>query len=62
MKIATEAFNDWYKTKGVRTFSKNHGTSDGHEDYMRTAFLDGYHLAMKDIEQLLLENDTPEAS
>jgi hypothetical protein len=61
MKIATEAFNDWYNTKGVRTYSKDHGTADGHKEYMQVAFLDGYHLAMKDIEQLLLENDTPEA-
>jgi len=29
---------------------------------MKVAFLDGYHLAMKDIEQLLIENDTPETN
>ena len=46
MKIATTAFEDWYNTKGVRTYSQNHGTADGHKDYMKVAFLDGYHLAM----------------
>jgi hypothetical protein len=52
-------FNEWYDTYGVRTYSQNHGTADGHMDYMKAAFLAGYHTYEKNdslIKQLQDEN------
>jgi hypothetical protein len=37
-----ELFDKWFAEKGVRYFSKNHGNSDGHRDYMRVAFFAGW--------------------
>lgn len=31
-------FDDWYKTEGIRYFSKYHGSADGHKDYMLYAW------------------------
>jgi hypothetical protein len=57
LKNAGEAFNEWYDTIGIRTYSKDHGSADGHRQYMAAAFLDGYHLALKEFEKLLLADD-----
>ena len=61
MKTLEDAFKDWYDTKGVRTYSKNHGTAKGHEDYARNAFLGGFHAGV-DTFKSLLENDQTEAN
>ena len=35
-------FDKWYSEKGIRCYSNNHGTADGHKDYMRIAFISGW--------------------
>ena len=57
LKSAADAFNSWFDTKGVRTYSSNHGNAEGHREYMAAAFLDGYNLALIDAMQLLSDND-----
>jgi hypothetical protein len=56
---SNDYFKEWYDTYGVRTYSQNHGTADGHMDYMKVAFLAGYHTYEKNdslIKQLQDEN------
>jgi len=56
---SNDYFNEWYDTYGVRTYSQSHGTADGHMDYMKAAFLAGYHTYEKNdslIKQLQDEN------
>jgi hypothetical protein len=56
---SNDYFKEWYDTYGVRTYSQNHGTADGHMDYMKAAFLAGYHTYEKNdslIKQLQDEN------
>lgn len=60
MKTATEHFNEWFDTKGVRTYSPNHGSADAHREYMAAAFLDGYHIAMKEVTKMLLDHPDKE--
>jgi hypothetical protein len=57
MKNASDHFNEWYDSIGVRTYSKDHGSAAGHREYMAAAFLDGYHIALKQFETMLLNND-----
>ena len=57
MKSPADKFDEWFETIGVRTFAKDHGSADGHRQYMRVAFLDGYHLALKHFEKMILESD-----
>jgi hypothetical protein len=42
-------FENWFNTKGLRTFSKNHGNAIGHKEYMNEAFNAGYNAALDDI-------------
>jgi hypothetical protein len=58
MKNATEEFNEWFDTKGARTYSKDHGSAEGHRQYMAAAFLDGYHIAVQHFHKLLLDHDS----
>jgi hypothetical protein len=51
-----DAFEEWYGTHGVRTYSPNHGTADGHKDYMAAAFWAGYSARSGDFKKL----ETPE--
>ena len=53
LKSPADAFNEWFDTKGVRTYSSNHGSAEGHREYMAAAFLDGYHLAIIDAIEIL---------
>lgn len=62
MKNAIEQFNEWFDTKGVRTYSSRHGSAEGHREYMAAAFLDGYHIAMIDALELLNNNDSAKAN
>jgi len=57
MTNAADLFNEWWETTGVRTYVKDHGSAEGHRQYMAAAFLDGYHIALKQFEKLLLEDD-----
>jgi len=61
MKKLEEVFNDWYNTIGIRTYSQNHGSAQGHEDYARNAFLGGFYAGLEHFKQLL-ENDQTEAN
>jgi len=40
-------FEQWFKTKGLRYFAKNHGSALGHEEYMYEAFSAGYKAALE---------------
>jgi hypothetical protein len=56
---SNDYFNEWFDTYGIRTYSNNHGTADGHRDYLQAAFLAGYHTYEKNdslIKQLQDEN------
>lgn len=46
MTNSSDFFNEWFDTYGIRTFSKNHGTADGHREYMSMAFQAGYHACL----------------
>ncbi len=48
-------FNEWFDTYGIRTYSRNHGTAEGHREYMAAAFLAGYHAHEKNIGKKLLD-------
>ena len=56
-KNAADYFEEWYDTKGIRTYSKDHGSAAGHREYMAAAFLDGFHTALKEFEKMLLNSD-----
>ena len=51
-----EIFDKWYDTEGVRFYSKNHGTAEGHYDYMKKAYLDGLSDGLK-LAQNIIEAD-----
>ena len=56
---SNDYFNEWYDTYGIRTYSKNHGTAQGHMDYMKASFLAGYHTYEKNdslLKELREEN------
>ena len=58
-----EIFDKWYDTEGVRFFSQNHGTADGHYDYMKKAYLDGFYSGLNSASDIIkqINNDSPEA-
>jgi hypothetical protein len=35
-------FEKWYSEHGLRYYSADHGSADGHKDYMRVAFINGW--------------------
>jgi hypothetical protein len=57
IKPAPDIFNEWFDTKGVRTYSSNHGSADGHREYMAAAFLDGFHEGMKQALEIIKGDD-----
>jgi hypothetical protein len=61
MKTLEEQFKEWYGTIGIRTYSNNHGSAQGHEDYAKNAFLGGFHAGVEYFKQIL-ENDKAEAN
>ena len=42
-----EIFDKWYDSEGVRFYSKNHGNAEGHYDYMKKAYLDGFFTGLE---------------
>jgi len=52
---ATDKFENWFNTEGIRTYSKNHGTADGHKEYMYEAFMNGYKMALDHCTEVLLD-------
>ena len=54
---AQQQFKEWYGTVGIRSYSQNHGSANGHEEYMEIAWMNGYHSALKDLETII-QNDT----
>jgi hypothetical protein len=61
MKTLEDQFNEWYGTIGIRTYSKNHGSAKGHEEYAKNAFLGGYYAGVNQFKEIL-ENDTSETN
>lgn len=57
---AKQQFDEWYGSVGIRSYSKNHGSAEGHEEYMAVAWMSGYHSALKDIQEII-KNDTSKA-
>jgi hypothetical protein len=57
IKSAVDIFNEWFDTKGVRTYSSNHGSAEGHREYLAAAFLDGFHEGMKQALEIIKDND-----
>jgi len=55
MKFINKQFDEWYDTEGVRFFSQNHGSADGHYDYMKKAYLDGFYAGLNSATQILNE-------
>ena len=55
-----EIFDKWYDTDGVRFFSQNHGNADGHYDYMKKAYLDGFSDGLKLAQKIIESNDKAE--
>jgi len=43
---SADSFNEWFDSYGIRTYSRNHGNSDGHREYMGVAFQAGYHACL----------------
>jgi len=43
---SADFFEEWWDTFGIRTYSKNHGTAEGHKEYMSAAFQSGYHACL----------------
>ena len=43
---SADFFEEWWETFGIRTYSKNHGTAEGHKEYMSAAFQSGYHACL----------------
>lgn len=52
-KNMIKVFEEWFNRWGIRYFSQDHGTADGHMDYMSVAFMAGYKAAQD--EQALAE-------
>jgi len=55
MKFINKQFDEWYDTEGIRFYSKNHGNADGHYDYMKKAYLDGFYAGLNSATQILNE-------
>jgi hypothetical protein len=53
---ATEKFENWFETEGIRTYAdKDHGSADGHKWYMKQAFMQGYKMALDHCTEILLD-------
>jgi hypothetical protein len=53
---ATDKFENWFNTEGIRTYDdKNHGTADGHKWYMKQAFMQGYKQGIDHATEILLD-------
>ena len=52
---AMNKFENWYSTEGIRYYSNNHGSAEGHKDYMRESFMNGYKLALEHATEILLD-------
>jgi hypothetical protein len=54
-----DLFNEWFDSYGIRTFSRNHGSAQGHREYMSMAFQAGYDACIANDEgyQELLEKN-----
>jgi len=44
-KNAADYFDEWMNAIGVRTYSKNHGSAEGHREYLAAAYLSGFRQA-----------------
>jgi hypothetical protein len=64
MKFINKQFDEWYDTEGVRFFSQNHGSADGHYDYMKKAYLDGFYAGLNSATDIInqINNDIPEVN
>lgn len=62
MKFTDKKFDQWYDSEGVRFFSQNHGSADGHYDYMKKAYLDGFYSGLNSASDIIkqINNDSPE--
>lgn len=56
MKFTDKKFDQWYDSEGVRFFSQNHGSADGHREYMALAFMTGYQIAERKYNELTNTN------
>jgi len=55
---ATDKFENWYNTEGIRTYDKNnHGNSDGHKWYMKQSFMQGYKQGIDYATDIFLNSD-----
>jgi len=52
---AIDKFENWYGTEGIRYYSNNHGTANGHKDYMMEAFMNGYKMGLEHATDILLD-------
>ena len=52
---ATDKFEAWFKTEGVRFYSEHHGSADGHKHYMNYAFMHGYKMGLEHATDILLD-------
>jgi hypothetical protein len=57
---AKQQFDEWYGSVGIRSYSKHHGSAEGHEEYMAIDWMSGYHSALKDMQEII-KNDTSKA-
>jgi hypothetical protein len=52
---ATDKFEAWYNTEGIRFYSDAHGSAQGHKDYMNHAFMHGYRMGLEHATEILLD-------
>ena len=57
MKFTDKKFDEWYDTEGIRFFSQNHGSADGHYDYMKKAYLDGFYSGLNSAIEIIDESN-----
>jgi hypothetical protein len=64
MKFTDKKFDQWYDSEGVRFYSKNHGNADGHYDYMKKAYLDGFYAGLNSATAIInqVNNDFTEVN
>lgn len=64
MKFTDKKFDQWYDSEGVRFYSKNHGSADGHYDYMKKAYLDGFYAGLNSATAIInqVNNDFTEVN
>jgi len=61
MKFTDNKFDKWYDAEGVRFYSKNHGSAEGHYDYMKKAYLDGFYAGLNSAIDILDESSNDPA-